>query len=265
MYRLQKIISAIILAATSFLAFLLFSNNISFCSINLALVAALCTLYCYNAHLFIGMAKQKRQILDWTLFILCLAVFLGCHSVTFNFKFISVAIVVMALAYLYLYGHALFPMRKTVWLKLIVLSLVWTLASAVLPITLYDEAITIKSIYETFIFLSMVLALSLPFEKRDEGVDAINNYTNIFTHYGPKQFNIVIFLALITPVVIALCGWQLKSLPANWFFATIICSTTAGIIFHSSIITKHNLYVLFDVLFLGWVCALFVIKGIIIT
>nr|MBK9650298.1 hypothetical protein [Bacteroidota bacterium] len=211
------------------------------------------------------MAKQKRRILDRTLFILCLAVFFVCHSVTFNFKFICVAIIVMALAYLYLYGHALFPLRKTVWLKLIVLSLVWTLASAVLPITLYDEAITIKTIFETFIFLSMVLALSLPFEKRDEGVDAINNYTNIFTHYGPKQFNIVIFLALITPVVIALCGWQLNSLPANWFFATIICSATAGIIFHSSIITKHNLYVLFDFLFLGWVCALFVIKGLIIT
>ncbi len=137
---------------------------------------------------------------------LCVTGFIGV-AITFFFNdpkiiFYLSPLLILSIAYFL----PTIKLRQNAWFKLLTLAIVWTTATALLPIILNNiNLFSTKSILHFFVQLSFMVGICIPFDIRDHEIDKVDNINTLPHIFGEQKTRwIAVTIMLIYIFLIAL-------------------------------------------------------------
>lgn len=203
------------------------------------------TLLTYNFQRIVrikkGIAhKRKEWILNNRVFIYSLITLSGFICLFFFFQFNPNTQILLLttgfISFLYPFG-----LRKIPFLKIFIISSIWTIISMGLLISENNLPLTSNTILQLVSRFLFVFAITIPFDIRDVKYDK-NNIKTIPILLGTVISRIIAILSLITLQIIAFYQYLYYNVSVNILIAIILCCCFSSILIIKSDENKDDFY-----------------------
>jgi 4-hydroxybenzoate polyprenyltransferase len=139
--------------------------------------------------------------------------------VDFHIVFYLSPLLVLSLAYF----APFVKLRRNAFFKLLTLVIVWTMATAVVPVLLvHQPLIDGKNSLHLLIRLCFMIAICIPFDIRDLKIDEADNISTIPRILGENETRWLAFVFMITYIVLIVLAYCLNHLPAAVFMMLLL-------------------------------------------
>lgn len=212
---------------------------------NICVFVFFATLFTYNFQRIVLIKKgvthkRKEWLLNNRIFIYSLIVLSAFVSffyfLQFNYTTKTLLLITGSISILYPFG-----IRKLPFLKILIISSIWTVVSMGILISennLMINSNTILHLSSRFLF---VFAITIPFDIRDIKYDK-NNLKTIPTLAGESPSKFIAVFALLTLGLISIFQYLFYSLDVNILIAIISCCCLSSIIIIKSDENKEDFY-----------------------
>ena len=242
----NHLINSNIFVATSIVSLLLSSQLLlQSKNGNINVFVFFATLFTYNFQRIVRIKKgisHKRK--EWVLnnrdFIYSLITFSGFISLFFFFQFNpNTQILILTtgiISVLYPFG-----LRKIPFLKIFIISSIWTISSMGLLISENNLPLNSNTILQLFSRFLFVFAITIPFDIRDVKYDK-NNIKTIPILLGTFISKLIAILSLIALKIISFYQYLYYNLSVNILIAIILCCCFSSILIIKSDENKDDFY-----------------------
>ena len=203
------------------------------------------TLFTYNFQRIVrikkGIAhKRKEWVMNNRVFIYSLITLSGFISLFFFFQFNPNTQILLLttgiISVLYPFG-----LRKIPFIKIFIISSIWTISSMGLLISENNLPLNSNTILQLFSRFLFVFAITIPFDIRDVKYDK-NNIKTIPILVGIFISRLIAMLSLITLKIISVYQYLYYNLSFNILIAIIICCCFSSILIIKSDENKDDFY-----------------------
>ncbi|MAR39827.1 MAG: hypothetical protein CMD22_03965 [Flavobacteriales bacterium] len=203
------------------------------------------TIFTYNFQRIVriknGIAhKRKEWLLNNLAFIYSLITFSGFISLFFFFQFKpNTQILILTtgiISVLYPFG-----LRKIPFLKIFIISSIWTISSMGLLISENNLPLNSNTILQLFSRFLFVFAITIPFDIRDVKYDK-NNIKTIPVLLGTFFSRLIAILSLIALKIISFYQHLYYNLSVNILIAIILCCCFSSVLIIKSDENKDDFY-----------------------
>lgn len=129
-----------------------------------------------------------------------------------------------------LYFVPFVKLRKSPWVKLFTLTIVWTAVTAVIPAVLVQYSNTqffIVHIVTRFLFM---LAICIPFDIRDMSIDKQENVVTLPLVFGEQKTKTLALICLMLYLVLVVGEYQIRMIDATLFTALLVATVLNSIL-----------------------------------
>ena len=132
-------------------------------------------------------------------------------------------------------------LRKNAWFKLITLVVVWTMTTAIVPQLLNGFLINTAFIIHALTRFCFMLAICIPFDIRDMGIDKAENVSTLPLQYGEKTTRNLALICIILYIVFIVTE-NFTSVISLSVLSGLLLSTTATLFFIAFCNSKRSEY-----------------------
>lgn len=133
-------------------------------------------------------------------------------------------------------------LRKSPWFKLLTLTIVWTMVTAVVPMLLVNEELfSSTGILHIFVRFTFMIAICIPFDIRDLEIDKADNISTLPHMMGENTTRIMAFVFMIIYCTLIILEFYMNMFGQEVFIGLIVSAViNAVLVLMSS--SKRNEY-----------------------
>ncbi len=228
------------------------NNNLFFYSI----LSFFATLFIYNFQRIFYSNKSdlrlhsiRRKWIFKNQNLIKVLTFIGCLGV-FTSLFFNELKIIFYLSPLFILSIAYFApfikLRKNPWFKLIILAVVWTMVTAVVPILLcYSDPFTTNNLTHILVRFVFMIGICIPFDIRDLEIDKAENVFTFSQKFGEKKTRYIAFCFTIVYSILILIEYVFGMILLNVFIALIITAIINSIVVFMSNAKRNEYFFVF--------------------